>query len=337
MAGHLVHRCAAAGVPAVATCVASSGMERTESAGRSVRASGWVPQPPSALPPAGPGWDEQAPHPTATAPEESPSQRGRWWHFVLPAEVRVGTVGVRLVHVVVVGIVLAIGLGLGVVAVLRSQPEQVPAAEPVDGGTSDNAASPSTSSPDTSGPDTSGSETSSPAPTERPEQIAVHVAGDVGEPGVVRLESGSRVVDAIEAAGGAAGDAEMGALNLAQVLRDGQQVLVGLDAEEAEDAPGGVLDPEHSDTGSTEPTPTDPGAGAAEPGGADGSDATATVDINTAGLEELQVLPGIGPALAQRILDWREQHGQFNDVNELLEVSGIGDATLAELKDAVTL
>lgn len=269
---------------------------------------------------------------TETAPEESASQRVKWWHSVLPAEVRVGTFGVRLVHVVVVGIALAIGLGLGVVAVLRSQPEQVPVAQPVSGGPSDEATSQATTSQATTS-----HETSRPSPTEQPEQIAVHVAGDVGEPGVVQLEFGSRVVDAIEAAGGTAADAEMGVLNLAQVLRDGQQVLVGVDAEDAEEAPGGVLDPEHSDTGATEPEPTGPGAGAAEPGDADGGDTTAPVDINTAGLEELQVLPGIGPALAQRILDWRAQHGQFNDVNELLEVSGIGDATLAELKDAVTL
>ena len=138
--------------------------------------------------------------------------------------------------------------------------------------------------------------------------IVVDVAGKVRRPGVVRLPLGSRVVDAIEAAGGVRGTVDLTPLNLARVLSDGEQVLVGVD-------------------GAATPT--------AGPGGTTGSGTDAVVDLNTATLEQLDVLPGVGPVLAQRIIDWRTAHGRFSSVEELREVSGIGDARFADLSPRV--
>lgn len=145
--------------------------------------------------------------------------------------------------------------------------------------------------------------------------LVVDVAGKVRRPGIVELPSGSRVVDAIEAAGGLRGRPDTTALNLARKLVDGEQVLVGVRAASVPAAPGG------SGTAST------PGAAAGTPG--------AVVDLNTATLEQLDTLPGVGPVTAQAILSWREEHGRFTTVDDLLDVKGIGEATLAELRDLV--
>jgi competence protein ComEA len=140
-------------------------------------------------------------------------------------------------------------------------------------------------------------------------EVVVDVAGKVRRPGIVRLPLGSRVVDALEAAGGARRGADLTGLNLARVLTDGEQVLVGL-------------------PGATGPTVAAPGATAT--GGA-------LVNLNTATQAELETLPGVGPVTATSILEWRAEHGAFSSVDELLEVSGIGDATLAEIAPHVTL
>jgi competence protein ComEA len=143
--------------------------------------------------------------------------------------------------------------------------------------------------------------------------VVVDVAGKVRRPGIVRLPAGSRVVDALEAAGGARRGVDLTGLNLARPLVDGEQVLVGVRAV------AGVA----------------PSAAAAGPGAAEG--AAPMVNINTAGAEELDTLPGVGPVTAAAILQWRADHGAFSAVEELLEVSGIGDATLAEIAPFVTL
>jgi competence protein ComEA len=130
----------------------------------------------------------------------------------------------------------------------------------------------------------------------------VHVVGAVAAPGVVRLPFGARVVDALSAAGGAAPDADLARVNLARVLVDGEQIQVP--------RPG-------------DPAPEAPTAGAA-PG--DG-----TLDLNTASLAQLDGLPGVGPVLAQRIVDRRP----FASVDELDEVSGIGQALLERLRPLV--
>ena len=147
------------------------------------------------------------------------------------------------------------------------------------------------------------------APT--PASVIVHVAGWVASPGVYELPEGARVVDAVEEAGGARRGAELGALNLAAVLVDGQQVVV----PRAGEAP----------------------APAATVGGAPGTTAGTLVNVNTATAEELETLPGIGEVLAATIVQHREEHGPFTSVDQLLDVSGIGEVTLEEIRDLVTV
>jgi competence protein ComEA len=135
----------------------------------------------------------------------------------------------------------------------------------------------------------------------------VAVAGKVQSPGLVRLPAGSRVDDAVKAAGGPAEPGAVGLLNLARVLVDGEQVLVGV-----EPPPGSI--PAGGPTG-------------AAPGGGRGG----LLDLNAATAAELDALPGIGPVLAQRIVDWRTQNGRFASVDQLREVTGIGEAKYQDL------
>jgi competence protein ComEA len=141
--------------------------------------------------------------------------------------------------------------------------------------------------------------------------VTVDVAGKVRRPGVATLPAGSRVIDALRKAGGARSGVKLTSLNLARVLVDGEQILVGKPAQ-----PGGLA----------------ASASSAAP------DATgALVNINTATAEQLDSLPGVGPVTAQKILEWRGAHGAFSSVDELLEVDGIGEKTLADLAPHVTL
>jgi competence protein ComEA len=145
-----------------------------------------------------------------------------------------------------------------------------------------------------------------PAPTRK---LLVHVVGAVRKPGLYRLTDGSRIDDAIKAAGGAKPRADLQLINLAAPVADGQQVVV-------------------------------PVRGRAAPAGssAGGSSAMGShVHLNTATLEELDTLPGVGPVTAQKILDYRNEHGAFKSVDELDAVPGIGPARLAELKKVVEL
>jgi competence protein ComEA len=150
-------------------------------------------------------------------------------------------------------------------------------------------------------------------------ELIVHVAGAVEQPGIVRLAPGSRVVDAVDAAGGAGDDADLHQLNLAAQLVDGSQIRVP--------AVGEVV---------VHPLVRDPSADSG-PGAGDGGHGTALVDINRAGSDELQRLPGIGPALAEAIIDWRAENGPFGRIDDLLDVSGIGPAKLDALADQVIL
>ncbi len=145
-------------------------------------------------------------------------------------------------------------------------------------------------------------------------EVVVHVVGQIAAPGVVVLPAGSRVADALTAAGGALPDADLSALNLAAVLGDGVQVRVPL--------PGEVV----ADVGS--------GGVVAPPGAATGS-ADGLVDLGTADAAALEELPGIGPVLAERIVQWRSEHGPFASVDDLRQVSGIGPALLDKLRDRV--
>lgn len=150
--------------------------------------------------------------------------------------------------------------------------------------------------------------------------IMVHVVGQVARPGVVTLTQGGRVVDAISLAGGASPGADLQHVNLARVLLDGEQVYVPKPGEAVPAAPG----------------PAARGATAAE-GASGGGPASALVNLNTAEISALDGLPGVGPVLAQRIVDWRTEHGRFTTVDELGEVSGIGEKLLSQIRAKVTV
>ncbi|WP_316740072.1 ComEA family DNA-binding protein [Streptomyces sp. MK7] len=139
-------------------------------------------------------------------------------------------------------------------------------------------------------------------------EIVVDVSGKVRHPGIHRLPAGSRVADALRAAGGVRPGTDLGGLNRARFLVDGEQVVVGGPAPA---------------TGSTAA-----GTGAAGP-------PAAPVSLNTATAEQLETLPGVGPVLAQHIIDYRTQHGGFRSVDELRQVSGIGDRRFADLRSLV--
>lgn len=141
--------------------------------------------------------------------------------------------------------------------------------------------------------------------------VVVDVGGKVREPGVHRLPAGSRVEDALSAAGGVRPGAKLGGLNRARVLVDGEQVVVG------------------------EPAPPGPPVGTAGGVPGTGTGAAGPVSLNTATLEQLDTLPGVGPVLAQHILDHRTQQGGFRSVDELRDVKGIGEQRFADLRDLV--
>jgi competence protein ComEA len=141
--------------------------------------------------------------------------------------------------------------------------------------------------------------------------VVVAVAGKVRRPGLVKLPTGSRVADAVAAAGGALPGVDLVSVNLARKLVDGEQIIVG------------------------DPAPAVPPAGAAP--ARLGPTAGGVVNLNAATVAELDALPGVGPVLAQRIVDYRTQHGPFSSVEQLREVSGIGSAKFANLRSRVTV
>lgn len=154
-------------------------------------------------------------------------------------------------------------------------------------------------------------------------EIVVDVGGKVRDPGIHRLPAGSRVADALRAAGGVKPGTDTDGLNRARFLVDGEQVIVGGPAPVAGAGAGGAG-----------------GAGGAAPagpaGGAVGGGVPAgPVSLNTATLDQLDTLPGVGPVLAQHIVDYRTQHGGFRSVDELREVNGIGDRRFADLRGLV--
>ncbi|NKR26424.1 ComEA family DNA-binding protein [Prescottella equi] len=154
-------------------------------------------------------------------------------------------------------------------------------------------------------------------------QLVVSVVGLVNQAGLVRLPAGSRVADALAAAGGPRPGADVLGLNMAERVDDGDQILVG------------AMPPDGG--------PTTVGSARVGPGAAPGSaaggggKAAGKVNLNTAGEGELDALPGVGPVTAAAIVSWRQSNGKFTDVEQLGEVDGIGPARLAKLRDLVTL
>jgi len=139
-----------------------------------------------------------------------------------------------------------------------------------------------------------------------PQELTVHVSGAVTHPGVVLLAEGDRVIDAIEAAGGPLPEADLDGLNLALTVQDGQKIAVPLRGETGGTSPGG---------GETQKK----------------------INLNTADAESLEGLPGIGPTLAERIISYRENQGGFRSVEELKQVSGIGDKKFEEIEGLVEI
>lgn len=158
--------------------------------------------------------------------------------------------------------------------------------------------------------------------------VVVDVAGKVRKPGVYRLPAGSRVDDAVRAAGGLLSGVDPVLVNLARKLADGEQLLVGLVAAGGGSAGGGSAGGGSGAGGS--------GEGGGAPAGPDSS-TSGPLDLNSATLAQLDGLPGVGPVLAQRILDWRTEHGRFESVDQLRGVSGIGDSKYADLKSLVSI
>ncbi len=158
---------------------------------------------------------------------------------------------------------------------------------------------------------------------EETEKIAVHIIGEVNKPGIIYLEEGARINDAIEEAGGETKEADLAQVNLAYVLQDGQKIYIPNKKEKIttyiiqESGNNGVVE-ENSNTNESK--------GENE-----------KVNINTASQSELDGLPGIGDSIAQRIIDYREQNGNFKSIEELKEVKGIGEAKFEEIKDRVTI
>ena len=146
-----------------------------------------------------------------------------------------------------------------------------------------------------------------PGPASR---VVVDVVGRVRRPGLVTLPAGARVAAAVQAAGGALAGTNLSSINLARVCIDGEQIAVGVPGAVA--APGGPVA-----SGATTPA--------------------ALVDLNTATADQLDALPGVGPVMAQRIIQYRTDHGPFQSVDQLRQVSGIGDAKYADLSPLVTV
>jgi competence protein ComEA len=155
------------------------------------------------------------------------------------------------------------------------------------------------------------------APSPGGGEVVVAVAGKVRKPGLVHLPEGARVADALAAAGGVLPGTDVALLNLARKVTDGELILVGVTAP-----PGAA---------------GDPGAGGPADGASGGGAAGGKVNLNTATLAQLDSLPGVGPVLAQRILDHREKSGPFRTISDLRQVDGIGDARYEQLKKLVTV
>ncbi|GHA92780.1 hypothetical protein GCM10010392_19080 [Streptomyces clavifer] len=256
--------------------------------------------------------------PAATVASQAPAVRLPWWRTAGPAlrerlplwvHLRCGLAPKSLAALAVVLVGAAV---LAATHYWSGRPQPVPAPEQVKEAAAAHPAAPASSG--TQGPDLfPGASAGSPASLASTGRIVVDVSGKVRRPGIQHLPSGSRVADALRAAGGAREGADVTGLNQARVLTDGEQVLVGLPA--AQSAAAGA-------EGSG-------GSGTAQAG------PTAPVSLSTATVEQLDTLPGVGPVLAQHIIDYRTEHGGYRSVDELREVDGIGDRRFADLRPLV--
>ena len=244
---------------------------------------------------------DPAPTPLVAPPGRHASRRpGRSIADTLPPTLR-GRVALGPAQLAFVAGLVAVGLAATCWWVVRGDPQEVgapPALSNPAGGLATPAVPVASASSSTEVGETEG-------------KVTVDVAGKVRRPGIAVLDAGARVIDAIKAAGGARPGVDLTTLNLARLLVDGEQIVVGVAA------PTGVA-------GAAAPIP---------PGATTGP----LVNLNTADQTLLETLPDVGPVTAEAIIAWRTEHGGFTAVDELLEVDGIGDATLATLTPHVTV
>lgn len=259
----------------------------------------------------------------------------------LPVSLRTAHVGVSVSAVwglVVVVVVVAAVLGVRVAwAQRQAAPEPVPVSssasaataaatdQAVDQGASASGAPPAPTAEGSAGPVVSGQTAPAAVTPPATADLVVHVIGAVTDPGVVQVPPGSRVQDAVDQAGGMLAQADPTRINLARAVLDGERIWVPVPGEDPpEDVGAQVAGPVPGVGAGT--TANGAGAGGAPP---------APVDLNTADAALLDTLPGVGPVTAESILAWRSEHGRFSTVEELLEVSGIGERTLEELRPLV--
>jgi competence protein ComEA len=221
--------------------------------------------------------------------------------------------GIELRTLIVLGVVLVVAVLFGVRHFLAGRPDEVraPEAESVRGPAAAGAGPAAEGGPRGKGAGGTG------APGKR---LVVDVAGKVRKPGIYRLPDGSRVADALESAGGVKPGTDVSGLNRARRLVDGEQIVAG--GAPAAGGPGKGA-----------------GAGAA-PGGAagggSGGEQGQPVSLNSATAEQLETLPGVGPVLAQHIIEYREAHGGFTSVDQLQDVNGIGERRFADIEPKVS-
>ncbi|MFC7493515.1 MULTISPECIES: helix-hairpin-helix domain-containing protein [unclassified Nocardioides] len=236
--------------------------------------------------------------PVVPVPGRHAARRARAAPGGVPDALR-GRISLGPSQLLVVAVLVAVGLAVTAWWVVRGDPQRLEAPGPLLASAAPladaTAAAASLESPGATAPGGAAG-------------VTVDVTGKVRKPGIVVLDVGARVVDALEAAGGARPGVDLSSLNLARLLVDGEQVVVGRPAT----APVAI------------PSDGAPASGA-------------LVNLNTAGQAELETLPEVGPVTAEAILAWRTEHGGFSAVDELLEVDGIGDATLAQIAPHVTV
>jgi competence protein ComEA len=250
-----------------------------------------------------PALDPPPPEPhLVPAPGRHASRRpGRSIADALPPALR-GRAALGPAQLAFIAALVAVGLGVTCWWVIRGDAHQV--AAPAVSGPAGGLATPAV-------PVASESTSAVADPTQAGGTVTVDVTGKVRKPGIAVLDAGARVIDALEAAGGARPGVDLTALNLARLLVDGEQIVVGVAVAT------GVA-------GATTPIPPDATTGP-------------LVNLNTADQALLETLPDVGPVTAEAIIAWRTEHGGFTAIDELLEVDGIGDATLAELTPHVTV
>lgn len=247
-------------------------------------------------------------HLAPSTPRRSSLLSGLHDRLPLSVHARLGGAGLTAHHVVVVVAIVAGFIAVAAWWLVSSQPSEVTPLGSVEAPSS----SPKEQADGSESPQVEDS-----TPDDANGKVIVDVSGKVRNPGIVSLGHGSRVADALKAAGGPANRrVDLSPLNLARVLVDGEQIVVGTPPVAGATTPPAAGAP-------TEPTGT--------------TSSGTPINLNVATLPQLETLPGVGPVTGQAILDWRTENGQFTSVDELLEVNGIGEVTLEELRDLVTV